>query len=253
MNKEYLNYHFVFVNGLHRSGTSILYRILSAQQGFSGFSNTGVPEDEGQHLQSVYKPAKHYGGPGKFGFDNQSFLTEVSDLISDKNREKLFVDWANHWNLSNKFLVEKSPPNIVRTRFLQEMFVNSSFVTILRNPIAVSFATQKWSKTSLDSLFKHWLICNENYLEDAQFLKNSLSFKYEEFTSNPDKVLLKISDLLDAKLNLPNEWEIKQGANEKYFEMWEKYKNSFWTKRKANKLIKKYEDAFNKFGYSLML
>ena len=55
MDKSYSNHHFVFVNGLHRSGTSILYRLLSAQLNFSGFSETGVPEDEGQHLQTVYK------------------------------------------------------------------------------------------------------------------------------------------------------------------------------------------------------
>ena len=86
MDKSYSNHHFIFVNGLHRS-TSILYRVLSAQSNFSGFSETGVPEDEGQH-QSVYKAAKYYGGPGRFGFDKRSYLNEFSSLISEKNRCK---------------------------------------------------------------------------------------------------------------------------------------------------------------------
>ena len=251
MDKSYSNHHFIFVNGLHRSGTSILYRVLSSQRNFSGFSKTGVPEDEGQHLQSVYKAAKYYGGPGRFGFDKRSYLTETSSLISDKNRKKLFSEWSENWDLSKRFLVEKSPPNILRTRFLQAMYPNSSFVTILRDPIAVSFATQKWSKTSIDSLFKHWLFCNQQYINDSKALKKSLLFKYEDFTSKPDEVLLQISDFLGESLELPKEWQVKQGVNQKYFEMWNRYRNSFWTKRKAQKLILKYEDSFNDFGYSL--
>tara|TARA_B100001115_G_scaffold132394_1_gene100112 strand:- start:3362 stop:4120 length:759 start_codon:yes stop_codon:yes gene_type:complete len=251
MDKLYSNHHFVFVNGLHRSGTSILYRVLSTQSNFSGFSETGVPEDEGQHLQSVYKTAKHYGGPGRFGFDKRSYLTEVSSLISDKSRQKLFDEWSQYWDLSKQFLVEKSPPNIIRTRFLQAMYSNASFVTILRDPIAVSFATQKWSKTSLDSLFKHWLVCNQQYQEDSKMLKKSLLFKYEDFTSKTNEVLLQVSELLGESLELPKEWEVKQGINRKYVKMWERYKSSFWTRRMAQKLILKYEDSFNVFGYSL--
>jgi hypothetical protein len=251
MDKTHKNHHFVFTNGLHRSGTSILYRVLSSQEGFSGFSNTGVPEDEGQHLQSVYKAAKHYGGPGRFGFDKHSFLTEKSDLISDKNRSNLFLDWSKNWDLSKHYLVEKSPPNIIRTRFLQAMYPNSSFITIFRDPIAVSFATQKWSKTTLDSLFKHWLICNQQFQQDSKLLKNSLLLKYEEFTSKPEEVLSNISELLGVNLSLPSEWKIKQGVNDKYYKMWNSYKTSFWTKRKARKLIEKYETSFNLYGYSL--
>ena len=251
MDKSYSNHHFVFVNGLHRSGTSILYRVLSAQSNFSGFSGTGVPEDEGQHLQTVYKAAKYYGGPGRFGFDKRSYLNEFSSLISDKNRQKLFDEWSQNWDLSKQFLVEKSPPNIIRTRFLQAMYPNASFVTILRNPIAVSFATQKWSKTSLDSLFKHWLVCNQQYKDDSRMLQKSLLFKYEDFTSKPYEVLIQISELLGESLELQKELEVKQGVNRKYMEIWKYYKNSFWTRRKAQKLILKYEDSFNTFGYSL--
>ena len=88
--------------------------------------------------------------------------------------QKLFDEWSQNWDLSKKFLVEKSPPNIIRTRFLQAP--NASFVTILRDPIAVSFATQKWSKTSIDSLFKHWLVCNQQYQEDSKDVKKINTF-----------------------------------------------------------------------------
>jgi len=48
---------YVFIAGLHRSGTSVLARCLREHPQISGFRNTGVPEDEGQHLQDVYPAA----------------------------------------------------------------------------------------------------------------------------------------------------------------------------------------------------
>lgn len=252
MEKNEEKHHFLFVNGLHRSGTSILYRVLSNQVGFSGFSGTGVPEDEGQHLQTVYKAAKHYGGPGKFGFDKKSYLKEDSKLVNENNKQQLFDEWSKHWDLNAEVLVEKSPPNIIRTRFLQAMFPNSSFITILRHPIATSYATKKWSKTSLNSLFQHWLVCHRQYLIDRDQLSGELMFKYEDFTNNPGEVLADIADLLNKPLSLPEEWEVRKGVNDKYFRRWEEYRNGFWTKRSAKKLIEKYEASFNEFGYSLI-
>ncbi|MEI2612689.1 MAG: hypothetical protein V9G20_28950 [Candidatus Promineifilaceae bacterium] len=58
------NHQFIFIGGLHRSGTSILFKTLRDHPQISGFYNTQVPEDEGQHLQTVIPPAKAFGGPG---------------------------------------------------------------------------------------------------------------------------------------------------------------------------------------------
>lgn len=119
---------FIFISGLHRSGTSLFYKILNEQENFSGLTNTNEIEDEGQFVQSVYLPAYKFGGVGKFGFNEESQLNETSILINEKNRQKLFKEWSRFWNTEKKYLVEKSPPNIIRTRFLQEMFPNSYFI-----------------------------------------------------------------------------------------------------------------------------
>src|SRR5690348_9288269 len=88
---------FVFLAGLHRSGTTLLARLLAAHPEVSGFSGTGVPADEGQLLQSVYPAAKEYGGPGRFGFAPESHLTEASPLASEENATKLLDEWSPHW------------------------------------------------------------------------------------------------------------------------------------------------------------
>ena len=59
---------YVFVGGLHRSGTSLLARSLEAHPSVSGFRGTGVPEDEGRRMQSVYPAGNRLGGAGRFAF-----------------------------------------------------------------------------------------------------------------------------------------------------------------------------------------
>ena len=89
---------FIFISGLHRSGTSLFYKILNEQENFSGLTNTNEIEDEGQFVQSVYLPAYKFGGVGKFGFNKESQLNETSILINEKNRQKLFKEWSRFWN-----------------------------------------------------------------------------------------------------------------------------------------------------------
>ena len=60
-------HRLLFVGGLHRSGTTLLADLIAAHPLTSGFANTGVPADEGQHLQDVYPSARAFGGPGRFG------------------------------------------------------------------------------------------------------------------------------------------------------------------------------------------
>jgi hypothetical protein len=242
---------FIFISGLHRSGTSLFYKILNEQENFSGLTNTNEIEDEGQFVQSVYLPAYKFGGVGKFGFNEESQLNETSILINEKNRQKLFKEWSRFWNTEKKYLVEKSPPNIIRTRFLQEMFPNSYFINITRHPIATSLATKKWSKTSLDSLIDHWIVCHKIFNKYKKNLIRSINFKYEDLIDNPEKILKTISNFLKIKI-INSDIEIRKGINQKYFKIWEKKKNSFFSKNNIKKIIEKYENEVNNFGYSLI-
>src|SRR4051794_25412717 len=134
-----MQHRLIFVAGLHRSGTSLLHRLLRSHPSVSGFSNSGVPEDEGQHLQTVFPPAKELGGPGQFGFNQESFMDENHPSATPENAQHLFAQWSQYWDLSKPYLVEKSPPNLVRTRFLQRLFPDCRFLVILRHPIAVAY------------------------------------------------------------------------------------------------------------------
>lgn len=239
----------VFIAGLHRSGTSILHRIISTSEEATGFENTGVPEDEGQLLQSVFEPAGTYGGPGKFAFDKRAHLDERSILVNDANRRILTKEWEKYWDPDRPIRIEKSPPNLIRTRFFQALFPEAYFITIIRHPIAVSFATQKWSRTGVDDLLRHWITAHEIYQQDRRHLQRELTFSYEEMTSNCSEILANIQDFLGIKIDYQNQLEDKNG---KYFNRWQR--NDWWQfmkKKNQEGLIDKYEAAINRFGYSL--
>lgn len=242
----------VFIGGLHRSGTSLVHRCLSDHSQVSGFSKTGVPEDEGQHLQTVYRPAHAYGGPGRFGFNPESHHDENSALVTPANAEKLLTEWLKHWDVGKRYLVEKSPPNLVRTRFLQALFPASRFIIVQRHPVAVAYATQKWTPrgTWVGSLIEHWLVCHERFEQDRAKLDSVHVIRYEDFVAKPQEHL----DDMATFLSLPAEplkREVRPGVNDRYLAKWNKRRRNLITRPYAQHLIRRFEDRLNRFGYSL--
>jgi hypothetical protein len=250
-------HQFVFVCGLHRSGTSVLFRSLRGHPLMSGFEDTNSPENEGMHLQTVYKPSGFYGGAGKFGFSPEAHLTETSELVSEANQQKLFDEWKPYWELNKPFLLEKSPPNLIRTRFLQAMFPNSHFVILMRHPVAVSLATRAWyrrrrfNRRRLDRLVEHWVTCHEIFEADSQHLRNVTIIHYEHFVQQPQIHLDRIYAMLGVPTQSINE-TIRTAINDKYFGQWQTLAASGISKYIIQTAVRRFEDRVNHFGYSLV-
>lgn len=179
----------VFIGGLHRSGTSILNRIMQTHTLVTGFSGTGASEDEGQHLQTVIPHDGEFGGPGTFCFDHRARLTEHDLARYESGILRIMEAWERHWDDARPVRVEKSPPNLIRSRFLQAAFPESRFVFIVRHPLVVSMATQKWSEASPEALVAHWMAGHRIMLEDAPHLKRLYVVRYEDIAMSPDEVV----------------------------------------------------------------
>ncbi|MEO8330645.1 MAG: sulfotransferase, partial [Candidatus Nanopelagicales bacterium] len=170
----------VFVGGLHRSGTSLLAQLVADHPQGSGLSGTEVPEDEGQHVQDVYPAARVFGGPGRFARDEKAHLTEDSLLAKPANAERLLSAWRPHWDSSKEYLVEKSPPNLIMSRFLQQLFPDAFFLFIVRHPVSVTLATRKWRpRMPLPRLMNHWFVAHDIARDDLSSLRNVHVVSYE--------------------------------------------------------------------------
>jgi Sulfotransferase family len=245
-------HQLVFLAGLHRSGTTLLARLLAAHPEISGFSGTGVPADEGQHLQSVYPSASVYGGPGRFGFNPESHLAEASPLVSEANAQAIYEEWSAHWDLARPVLLEKSPPNLLKTRFLEALFPGSAFIVIVRHPIPVSIPTAKWRGTRrYGRLIEHWLSCHALFGFDRTRLERVHVLSYEQLVADPSGVLRGIFEFLELEPIPPSE-PVEPGANEKYFHQWRELKRDPRMRAYLDLVSLRYERRVRRYGYSLL-
>jgi len=245
----------VFIGGLHRSGTTPLTRLLGKHPQVSSFRGTGVKEDEGQHLQMVYPSARTYGGAGRFAFAEQSHLTEGSALATPANGKALFDSWARHWDLSRPCLVEKSPPNLLMTRFLQALFPSAKFVIIVRHPIVVALSTRRWAGPTMpvSRLVEHWLHAHETFLADAAHLNAVHVIKYERLMSDPEPTLSALTGFLNLENTIPSR-ELDPARTSGYLSEWDDIVHSRrpWRRQLPRRLQARYGGRAWHFGYNLL-
>ncbi|CAM9427613.1 unnamed protein product [Choristocarpus tenellus] len=138
---------FLFIGGPHRGGTTVLWECLREHPSISGFADrVGADYSEGMFLQSVY-PTMGIGsemgtaqqgfgggrrkkrskltsgmleGLGGYAFNPEYHLTESAASVA--GRTTLMNEWGYQWDLNQPVLLEKSPPNMIISRFLQSMF-----------------------------------------------------------------------------------------------------------------------------------
>ncbi len=213
-----LQYRNLFICGLHRSGTSLITRAIAAHPAIAGFENTAAIEQEGQYLQTVLPTGPSFGGPGRFALNPAAHLTEESPLATPEIAAALAAQWAQHHPPGRELLVEKSPPNLTRTRLLQALFPEARFIVVTRHPIPVALATLKWTHTSPFSLIAHWVRAHEIVEADLPHLRHVLRLSYEEFVEDPGRELDRIwrfFDLPACPVDIAT-----QNQNLAYFERW---------------------------------
>ncbi|MBK9476796.1 MAG: sulfotransferase [Tetrasphaera sp.] len=237
----------VFVGGLHRSGTTPFAKVLGEHPEVSGLVNTGVREDEGQHLQPVYPKAKVHGGSGRFAYAAQAHLTESSPLISPANAQAMLDAWKPYWDLEARLLVEKSPPNIIMGRFLQEMYPGSAFIVVVRHPVTVALSNKKWRRfvsknprkfETLSGMVDHWLTAHDILAADLPHLKRALVIHYERLVSQPDTELSRVEDFLSLSAPIDrSSFTADHGSS--YAQWWEQLRSPWrpggWQRRRIER------------------
>jgi hypothetical protein len=260
------DHRFVFVCGLQRSGTTMLYRYLDEHPQVSALSGTARDTNEGQHNQTVYPGDEWHGKGGRFAFRPEARFTEDSPLVTPESAEKLFTEWSRYWDLSKPYLLEKSPPNLIRMRFLQALFPESWFVVLIRHPIPVTLATQPWGGDRTHRLLEHWLRAHELFVADLPHLRRVHTVRYEELVADADGVLgsaFRFLGLDDANAgrreraagvntdNFEADRTLRTDVNDKYFAEWRHRRRGLVPRAYYAARERRYESRVQQFGYSL--
>lgn len=186
---------WVFIAGCSNSGTSLLHTILS------NHPLIGTLPDEGQFCTNQL-PLNRNTGPKRLWAipPDKMYLSETHCSV---NVYKLKKQWSARFNYRKRpILLEKSPPNTVRLRWLQANFPNAYFIGIHRNGYAVAEGIHRKVGHSLELGALQWSNANKILLEDFQVLRNKILISYEKLTEEPETILNEIYRFLEiAPLN----------------------------------------------------
>lgn len=183
---------WLFIVGCYNSGTTLLSELLGHHPSISALPT------EGHFITDQFIKDFDIGLPRMWVEREDLFCLNENDEGPDHIR--LMKEWAMRLDCSKPVLLEKSPPNSAKTRWLQKNFPNAHFVGILRDPYAVSEGiTRKGNPTirkegwPIEMSAYQWKRSNEILLDDSKHLKNFMWVKYEDLASDTENTLNKIT------------------------------------------------------------
>lgn len=192
-----LPHRYVFVGGLHRSGTSLVAKLLNEHPKISGICNAPVPENEGCYLQGAIPHTAKHGIPCHFATDPEQHLIEGSPFDTLQTRIRLEADWAPWFDATKPWRVEKSPVNLTRMRLYQSLFPLAHFIVVVRKPQFLAAAMRKWTDMGDAAIIQHWQDAYGLVREDLRFIHNWLIVRYEDLVRDPPFERERIFNFLD--------------------------------------------------------
>ncbi|MFV8556651.1 sulfotransferase family protein [Sulfitobacter sp. SBS6] len=202
-------HRYIFVGGLHRSGTSLVARLIGGLPGVSAVNAAPVPENEGVYLQGAIPHTARHGVPMHFATDPAQHHIEGSHFDRLETQMRLERDWAPYYKEA-PWRVEKSPVNLTRMRLYQQLFPLSQFVVVTRHPEAVAAATSKWVDMDSAAMINHWLDAHDIVQRDIDYLHAVITIRYEDIIADPTATLARLAAFLDMD-TVPAPSDIRNG------------------------------------------
>ena len=190
---------YVFVGGLHRSGTTLLAECLGAHPEVRSLAHAPVPEAEGVYLQGAIPHTARHGIPGAFAEDDAQHHVEGGPFDTLQVRDRIRSDWDLWYPPGGLWRVEKSPVNLLRARLYQQLFPASQFVFAVRHPAASARAVRTWSDRSEAALIAHWETAHRRLVDDLPHLHCWLVVRLEDLTERPEEEIARLFAFLSLE------------------------------------------------------
>jgi hypothetical protein len=174
---------WAFIVACPDSGTTLLKILLGSHPAVA------TMPAEGHRLTDQLFTAKSVGMPRLYALQPELFrLGEDGGHGIDVDRIKR--QWGHRFNdLGRPVLLDDSPTNAARSRWLQRHFEPASFIFLVRNGFAVAEGIRRRVSHPIDVAAAQWLRSNEFMLEDLPHLDRVHSVRYEDLSERPDEVL----------------------------------------------------------------
>lgn len=183
------NDFWLFILGVNNSGTTLLAKLLEAHPRIRS-----LPQ-EGQHLTDAF-PRPDILGVGRLWTQRLDLFRwgQDSDPAPAAIAKK---DWSAYYAQSPGLLLEKSPPNTVRSLWLQENFQPCRFISINRHPYAVCEGIRRRMNYPIEAAAQHWCDASMILIDDERKLDRCLTIRYGDLILNPVSMLQDIQKFLD--------------------------------------------------------
>lgn len=186
---------WLFVVGCYNSGTTLLAEMLSRHPNISGLPT------EGHFITDQFTKDYEVGLPRMWAGREELFRLTENDHGPDPIRVK--KEWGMRFDLSKPVLLEKSPPNTVRARWLNQHFSPAFFVAIVRNGYAVAEGISRKGNPMhlrdgwpIEQSALQWRRSVEVLEDDSAYLENFIWMKYEDFVHDPEAELQRITEFV---------------------------------------------------------
>ena len=186
---------WIFLVGCYNSGTTLLAELLGQHPSISALPT------EGHFITDQFVKDYEIGLPRMWVEREDLFRLTEEDEGPDPIRLK--KEWGMRLDLRKPVLLEKSPPNSAKTRWLQKHFENAYFVGIIRNGYAVAEGiTRKANPTHLKDSWPiemsayQWKHSNEVLQQDAEHLQHFMWVTYEDLAADTMGTLNKITEFV---------------------------------------------------------
>lgn len=185
-------YHrFLFILSPPYCGSTLLAELISSSKSVS--INNPFGTREGQKLPTVRK----------IMFEHKNRW----DTSFDFDWKIIKKEWMKYWDLSCPILLDKSPPNIIRTKSIINLFNPSYFIIFYRNPYAQceSLIRRHNMKPLLAAEFV--LRSLEYQIQNISAIENAVNISYEFLTEQTENAIKIMTTLLPELKDIQSDQE----------------------------------------------
>jgi len=189
---------FLFLLCTNHGGSSLFAKLLCT---CSNVIHLDSPLHEGHLINGIGEYL-----PTPMTHNCVAIWTEKAGIFEDGAQykwEHIKNIWMENWRKNQKYrtahpaiMFEKSPPNLLRAKLLEENFPGSHFIIMVRNPYAIAEGIRRRDNYPLDRCIRHWIRATRKQVENIETLENRIWFTYEQLCEYPQIIKKRLIDFI---------------------------------------------------------